>query len=52
MTVVSILPIEDLHRRSDARQTNDDTLDALAESIKEIGLVNPIRVRRDRMDTR
>jgi ParB-like chromosome segregation protein Spo0J len=41
------LPIEQLHRRADARPLNDAVLRVLTESIEEIGLVNPIRVRPD-----
>lgn len=40
-----MLPIEELHRHSKARALNDDVLTALADSIDQVGLINPIRVR-------
>jgi ParB-like chromosome segregation protein Spo0J len=46
MTDVTTLPIELLRRRADARKLNDSALAGMAESIEEIGLINPIRVRR------
>jgi ParB/RepB/Spo0J family partition protein len=46
VTDITTLPIELLRRRSDARKLNDGALASLAESIEEIGLINPIRVRR------
>lgn len=45
MNEFTSLPIEQLHRRADARPLNDAVLRVLTESIEEIGLVNPIRVR-------
>ncbi|MEW9808577.1 ParB/RepB/Spo0J family partition protein [Mesorhizobium marinum] len=42
--IVKALPIDQLHPRPDARPANDDTIAALAESIGEVGLINPIRV--------
>ena len=39
------LPIEEIHRRADARPQKDDVLAGLEESIGLIGLLNPIRVR-------
>jgi ParB-like chromosome segregation protein Spo0J len=46
VTDITTLPIELLRRRADARKINDGALSSLAESIEEIGLINPIRVRR------
>ena len=45
MTVLSTLPIETIRHRRDARHRSDEALSALAESIDDIGLLNPIRVR-------
>ncbi|MHA6687026.1 ParB/RepB/Spo0J family partition protein [Mesorhizobium sp. A556] len=45
-TQITILPVELLHRRADARPLNDAVLAGLSESIETIGLVNPIRVRK------
>ncbi len=39
------IPIEAIRHRPDARHRSDEALDALAESMDEIGLINPIRVR-------
>lgn len=48
---ISLIPIEQLHRRSDARTRTDAAVSALAESIEQAGLINPIRVRlRDMAD--
>ena len=46
MNSISILPIELLHRRDDARSLNNSALAGLVESIEQIGLINPIRVRK------
>lgn len=46
MANISILPIELLQRRQDARPLNDAALAGLEESIKQIGLINPLRVRK------
>jgi ParB-like chromosome segregation protein Spo0J len=46
MTALYSLPIEQIRHRRDARNRSDDALSALADSIAEIGLLNPIRVRR------
>ncbi|WP_258117407.1 ParB N-terminal domain-containing protein [Mesorhizobium onobrychidis] len=43
--LITVLPIEELHRHSKARALNDDVLAALADSIDQVGLINPIRVR-------
>jgi ParB/RepB/Spo0J family partition protein len=45
MTTLSCIPIEQIRHRSDARSRGDDALSALADSIAEVGLLNPIRVR-------
>lgn len=45
MNSITLLPIDQLHRRPDARPLNDDTVAALAESIEQIGLINALRVR-------
>lgn len=45
---ISMLTVDMLHRRKDARPLNDAILPSLCDSIEEIGVVNPIRVRRDR----
>lgn len=47
MNSITVLPIDKLHRRQDARPLNDDVVAALAESVEQIGLINPIRVRED-----
>jgi ParB-like chromosome segregation protein Spo0J len=39
------LPIENVHLRSDARAINADAVLGLSESIADVGLINPIRVR-------
>ena len=39
------LPISKITRRSDARAINAETVVGLAESIANVGLINPIRVR-------
>lgn len=44
---ISMLAVDMLHRRKDARPLNDAILPSLCDSIEEIGVVNPIRVRRD-----
>jgi ParB-like chromosome segregation protein Spo0J len=41
-----LLSIDDLHRRPDARERADSAVFALAESINDVGLLNPITVRR------
>ncbi|TIO14904.1 MAG: ParB/RepB/Spo0J family partition protein [Mesorhizobium sp.] len=43
---ITMLPIEELHRHAKARALNDDALAALADSINQVGLINPIRVRK------
>lgn len=40
------LPIDQIIRRADARAVDPATVAGLAESIAEIGLINPIRVRK------
>lgn len=44
---ISMLAVDMLHRRKDARPLNDAILPSLCASIEEIGVVNPIRVRRE-----
>lgn len=39
------LPTDQIHRRDDARPINMANVEALASSIADIGLINPIRVR-------
>ena len=39
------IPIEAIRHRPDARHRSDEALNALAESMDEIGLINPILVR-------
>lgn len=39
------LPIDQLHSRSDTRPLNEAAVPGLAESIADVGLINPIRVR-------
>lgn len=46
MSSITVLPIELLHRRQDARPLNDAAISGLAESIEQIGLINPLRVRK------
>ncbi len=43
---IAMVPIEDIRRHPNARALNDDALAALADSIGEVGLINPIRIRR------
>lgn len=43
--MIRALPIDAIHRRKDARQVNDASVSALADSIAVVGLINPIRVR-------
>jgi len=43
---VTLLLIDALRRRADARPLDDAALSGLAESIEQLGLINPIRVRR------
>ncbi len=45
MNSITVLPIDQLHRRPDARPLNDEAVAALAESIEQIGLINALRVR-------
>jgi ParB/RepB/Spo0J family partition protein len=45
MSSIVNLPIDQIHRRADARSMNDDILAGLEESIALTGLINPIRVR-------
>ncbi|MGX5801430.1 ParB/RepB/Spo0J family partition protein [Bradyrhizobium sp. Arg314] len=45
-TAITVLPIDLLHRHPQARPLNDAALAALADSIEESGLINPIRVRK------
>ncbi|MGE0282957.1 MAG: ParB/RepB/Spo0J family partition protein [Rhizobiaceae bacterium] len=42
---MATLPIENIRHRQDARHRDEAALNALAESMDEIGLINPIRVR-------
>ena len=46
MTFLTSIPIEKIRHRPDARLRSDVALEFLAESIKAIGLLQPIRVRR------
>jgi len=39
------LPVNKIIRRSDARAVDQATVDALSDSIAQVGLINPIRVR-------
>lgn len=39
------LPLLKLHRRSDTRPLNEETVVGLVGSIKEVGIINPLRVR-------
>lgn len=41
------LPTDKIHARDDARDLNPANVEALASSIADIGLINPIRVRPD-----
>jgi len=43
--MMATLQIENIRHRQDARHRDDAALHALVESIDEIGLINPIRVR-------
>lgn len=43
--MISNLPLDAIVRRPDARAVNQDTVAALADSIAEVGLINPLRVR-------
>lgn len=43
--MIKDLPTDRIHRRDDARQINPANVEALASSIADIGLINPIRVR-------
>ena len=45
MSEITSLPIAKISRRTDARPRAEDALDALCESIRLVGLINPIRVR-------
>ena len=45
MSVVLYIPLSDIRRRGDARAIDPATVEALAESIKKIGLRTPINVR-------
>jgi len=42
---VHALPVAEIRRREDARPLNDDALAELADSIRDLGLINPITVR-------
>lgn len=42
---ISLIPLDKLHRRPDARPRADEAVAALADSIDQAGLINPIRVR-------
>lgn len=42
---ITVLPIEKLHPRGNARPLNNEALADLADSIEAVGLINPIRVR-------
>lgn len=42
---VCALPIINLRRRQDARKLSEERLPGLVESIREIGIINPLRVR-------
>ncbi|RWO83150.1 MAG: hypothetical protein EOS18_06045 [Mesorhizobium sp.] len=44
--LITMLPIEELHRHAKARALNDYALAELADSIERVGLINPIRVRK------
>ena len=44
--LIASIPLDDIRRRADARPMNDAALEALADSIETVGLINPIRVRR------
>lgn len=41
------LPLETLHCRPDKRSLNEAAIPGLVDSIREIGLINPLRVRQD-----
>jgi len=43
--MMQAIPIEQIRHRQDARHRDESALNALAESMGEIGLINPIRVR-------
>jgi hypothetical protein len=44
--MITQIPIEKIRHRADARTRQESDLGALADSITEVGLINPIRVRR------
>ena len=43
---MSLLPVDQITVRADARAIDMATVAAIADSIGEVGLINPIRVRR------
>ncbi len=45
MKTLSLIPTEQIRHRDDARSRSDESLSALADSIGQIGLLQPIRVR-------
>lgn len=45
--MIQDLPTDKLHARDDARPINRANVEALSSSIADIGLINPIRVRKD-----
>ncbi|MGB3389410.1 MAG: ParB N-terminal domain-containing protein [Pseudaminobacter sp.] len=46
MTQITSIPAALIDQRSDARPLDSATIDGLTQSVQEVGLINPIRVRR------
>lgn len=45
--MIRSIPLDSIKRRPDARAVDQVTVSALADSIAEVGLINPLRVRAD-----
>jgi len=41
------IPLDQIHMRADARPVSQDAIDAIAASIADVGLITPIRVRKN-----
>lgn len=41
------IPLDQIHMRADARPLNQEAIDAIATSLAEVGLITPIRVRKN-----
>lgn len=41
------IPLDQIHMRADARPLNQEAIDAIATSLVEVGLITPIRVRKN-----